>query len=298
MSIDRLFCLLVATRGSDHSRAPYLGLSQLLLLVALALPGCRDEAGSSGFSWLDSDEDSTPEDAEEDEEEELPPIAEETLLVSFDDEMHALLVVDPKTGEGDLAFELPDDVSSICSTVFTRDGLLYGSGGGSLYEVDPCTGETVEVGSYPDGATICGMAALELEGLYGLNRGDDTLVQIDLDTAALTTVGPLGWEVGAHALTWDRQNSRFLAIDGSENRMMAVDPKTGESTALTSIDLDIAGVGAEKDPVTGEFYLCTGPNLYSIVVKTGEAQSIGRIGDSDSCNDLGATWIEVPCLGR
>ena len=266
----------------------------LLILLVLSPYGCK-EGGGSAFTWIDTEDGETPQ-PEEEEEEELPPLAEETLLVTFDDSIHGLLVVDPDTGVGSHAFDLPEEVPSICSTVFTRGGRLFGSGGGGLYEVDPCTGETAEIGQYPDGATICGMASRELEGLFGLNRADDTLVQINMETGALTPVGDLGWEVGAHALTWDRAQSRFLAVDGTENRMMAVDPDTGSSTELTAIDLEISGVGAEKDPVTGSFYLCTGPELYSIDTETGAAEAIGTIGKDNSCNDLGATWIEVPCL--
>ena len=264
----------------------------VLLGAFCLLFGCS--IGADDFNRVEFGTEPEPE--PQDDEEELPPLAEETLLVSFDDVLQGLLVVDPQTGEGSLAVALPEDVGSMCSTVFTRDGLLYGSAGTRLYQVDPCTGDSILIGEYPGEASICGMASRELQGLYGLNRQDNTLVRIDTQTAALTVIGELGWEVRAHALTWDREAEEFLAVDGSEDRLMRVDPETGASTEVVPIALDIGQVGAEKDPVTGEFYLCTGPDLYVVDVETGAVELRGRIGDDDECNDLGATWIDVPCL--
>jgi hypothetical protein len=269
--------------------APWFLMGVLSLLFACSV-------GTDDFNraQLDTETEGDPQDDAED----LPPLAEETLLVSFDDVLQGLLVVDPQTGEGTLAVSLPDDVGSMCSTVFTREGLLYGSAGTRLYQVDPCTGDSIFIGEYPGDASICGMASRELQGLYGLNREDNTLVRIDTQTAELTVIGELGWEVRAHALTWDREAEDFLAVDGSEDRLMRVDPETGASTEVVPIALDIGQVGAEKDPVTGEFYLCTGPDLYVVNVETGAVELRGRIGDDDECNDLGATWIDVPCLAR
>lgn len=260
------------------------------LAPLLFLLGCPQP--SSGFGSPNDDDATTP---AADDDDELPPLADETLLVSFDDEQ-GLMVVDAATGAGTLAFPTPDGVGGVCSTVFTRDGRLYGSAGRDLYLIDPCEGTAELIGEYSDGGSICGMAAKELGGLYGLNRDDDTLVRIDEETAELTVIGALGWDVGAHALTWDREYERFLAIDGRENRLMRVDPDTGGSNEIVSLDLQINQVGAEKDPVTNELYLCTGPDLYAVDVETGEVELRGRIGADEQCNDLGATWVEVACL--
>ena len=70
----------------------------------------------------------------------------------------------------------------MCSTVFTRKGCSTTQQHPPL-RVDPY-GQHPDR-KYPGEASICGMASRELQGLYGLNREDNTLVRIDTETADL-----------------------------------------------------------------------------------------------------------------
>lgn len=51
------------------------------------------------------------------------------------------------------------------------------------------------------------------------------------------------------------------------------------------------------DPVSGELYACTEENLLHVDVVSGSVTVIGPIYADESCDDLGATWLEVPCVG-
>jgi len=269
----------------------------VVVLAALLAAGCYEDlfapewestpaVDENDFAAVDDD------DAIDDDDVGPPP---STTLISIDDSTNQLLLVDETTGAGTPVVTL-DPARGMCSSVFTRRGTLFTSGGGRLWRLDPCTGDVVEVGAYSDDARICGLATNDLRSLYGLNRATGDLVSIDADTAAITVIGPTGVEWGTHGLTWDDDEGRFLAVNGADDRLYSIDPGTGAATLLTDIDLDFATVGVEMDPVSGAFFACTRQNLHTIDVQTGAVTVVGPIGPDPSCDDLGATWIDVDCL--
>ena len=217
-----------------------------------------------------------------------------TTLVTIDDTSHELVVIDESTGAGAAEVTLNTTVS-MCSTIFTRAGSLYTSGQGSLWEIDACTGATTEIASYSPttGAghppSLCGLATRNFNDLYGLDLEDDTLVQIDPATAVVTVVGDTGVDFGTVGLTWDQPNDRFLAINGTDDNLYSVDVSTGSATLLANLDYDIGPVGVELDPVSGVLFACTGPDLLSVNITTGQVTVLGPIWNDPTCDDLGAT---------
>jgi hypothetical protein len=48
--------------------------------------------------------------------------------------------------------------------------------------------------------------------------------------------------------------------------------------------------------IGGVLYACTGEDLLTVDPVTGQVTNIGPIFPGATCNDLGATWLSVPCL--
>jgi hypothetical protein len=191
---------------------------------------------------------------------------------------------------------------SMCSTIFTRAGSLYTSGEGSLWEVDACTGSTIEIAQYSPLSSsghppsLCGLATRNLNDLYGLDLQSNNLVQVDPATAVVTVVGNTGVDFGTVGLTWDQPNDRFLAINGADDNLYAIDVATGVASLVANLNYDIGAVGVELDPISGVLYACTGPDLLAIDPNTGTVIVLGPIWTDPTCDDLGATWVPVPCL--
>ena len=97
-------------------------------------------------------------------------------------------------------------------------------------------------------------------------------------------------------LTWDEPNDRFLAINGGDDTLYSIDVSTGLATPITSLDLDIGPVGIELDPISGVLFVCTGADLSTVDISTGQVTTLGPIWNDPTCDDLGATWVSVPCL--
>jgi len=265
-----------------------------------SLPADDDDSGPADDDDVGPDDDDLGPDDDDigpiDDDDTTPEPAQ-TTLVSIDDSTHELLLVDEVTGAGTPLVSVTPE-TGFCSTVFTRAGTIYVSNGGDLWILDPCTGVASHVGQYGDDATICGIATDDLNSLYGVDRNTNELVSIDPSSAALTPVGPTGVDWGTHGLTWDDAGQRFLSINGADDNLYALDPATGAATLLAPLDLPFATVGVEMDPVSGELFACTEENLLHVEVGTGAVTVIGPIYVDESCDDLGATWLEVPCVGR
>ena len=257
-----------------------------------------DDGASDDDDGASDDDDAAPDDDDlAPDDDDTTPEPAQTTLVTIDDSTHELLLVDEVTGAGTPLVAVTPE-TGFCSTVFTRAGTIYVSNGGDLWILDPCSGEASHVGQYSNNATICGIATDDLNSLYGVDRSTNELVSIDSSTAALTPIGPTGVDWGTHGLTWDAAGQRFLSINGDDDNLYALDGTTGAATLLAPLDLPFATVGVEMDPISGELFACTEENLLHVDVATGAVTVIGPIYEDDSCDDLGATWLDVPCVGR
>jgi hypothetical protein len=264
-----------------------VGSMRSLVALLLLLPACAEPG--DGFSDQQPPDGSDPTPAP-------PVLADETTLVTVDETLRQLLVLDAVDASTRLAVDLPDGVPGSCSTVFTRQGELYLSFGQALARWDPCGGAWERIGEYSDGAQICGIASRGLVGLYGIERTSGQLVRISTTDASLSPVGPTGVFWAGHGLTWDESNQRFLAITGDDDTLHAVDPETGEATWLADLDHDFWSVGVEIDPVSGTLFACTRRDLLAVDVATGHVTVLGEVGEDENCADLGATYLDVPCL--
>ena len=257
------------------------------LVVLMFLVGCADPG--EGFSAQQPPDGSDPTPAP-------PVLSEETTLVTVDEALSQLLVVDSLDASTRVAVDLPAGLTGSCSTVLTRGGEMYLSQGRSLVRWDPCSEDWEVIGQFSDGAQICGIASRGLIGLYGIERTTSQLVRISTADASLSPVGPTGVFWAGHGLTWDEANERFLAITGDDDTLHSLDPETGEATWLADLDHEFHSVGVEVDPVSGTLFACTRRDLLAVDIVTGHVTVLGEVGEDENCADLGATWLDVPCL--
>jgi len=220
------------------------------------------------------------------------PQDEVSVLVTTDDSMGRLLRIDPLTGVGTEVVSYKP--SNLVSSVFARDGTLYYSFGAGLGVLDPCTGDRQTVGVFND-AYIPGLASTNKSNLYGIDTWGERLVRIDRQTAEVTSVGALGRSVGNTGLTWDDAREGFLAIDGDTDELFEIDPVTGATETLASLDYDFGPVGIELDEGSNTLYACGGPDLVVVNPSTGHVTVVGPIGTL-ACNDIAAAWFPSPCL--
>ncbi len=284
--------------------------SLLVALLALGLASCPegrgragddDDSDDSGDDDSAGDDDSSPVDDDDliDDDDVAEPI-----LITTDDLVHDLVRIDPETGLGTVAVAL--DEATIDSTIFIRDGTLYGNAsfpgdpGGRLVVIDPCSGSVMSVG--PEGygltgAEIPGLAVDDQDVIHGIDRANDVLVRIDRHTGVAEEVGPLGVDVHKTGLTWDPGGERFLAINNLDDTLYSIDPATGAAEVVAVLSVDFNNIGIELDPVSGVLFAAHGADLVSIDVSTGEVSVVGGpIHEQTNINDLGAAFGSITCL--
>lgn len=171
---------------------------------------------------------------------------------------------------------------------------LYGSGtGGNIYTVDRGTGASTLIGS----SGLSGLSGLafdpDTETLYGVDFTTDTLVTIDTNNGAATTVGPLGFNFSASGLTYDPINDVLYGITGGT--LYSINTMTG---AATQVGVGSSGfVGLAYDPNAQILYgvvNSTNDQLYTINPANGAQTLVGSLGIDpvlsglayDSANDV------------
>ena len=149
--------------------------------------------------------------------------------------------------------------------------------------------------------------------LYGV--AGNQLVRVDPADGAATAVASSPELTDVGALTYDPGLDVFYAIAdaGSDPRLIAIEPATGEVITigpidLPAVDLSIAG-GLAYDPADGRLYAAAGRSdfasnlLLEVDVATGEATELGRIrgtvqDDVDALTLVGGTLCAVDSAGR
>lgn len=120
-------------------------------------------------------------------------------------------------------------------------------------------------------------------GVYGIDHGKLVAVNGSSDTAGAEALGNIG------AMTYDPEARRFYAIASEPNQpgLIAVDPSTGEATAIgpietTGVNLTLVE-GLAFDPLSSTLYAAGGAStfasniLLTVDVATGKAQQVARI---------------------
>lgn len=156
-----------------------------------------------------------------------------------------LIAIDPTTGAGTLVGGLGIDEIRISGLAFSfQTGVLFGTTGvngmDDLVTIDTATGQATLVGS-------TGLISIEglaydpaTDRLLGANGNSSTLISIDQNSAAVTTIGSLGFPLG---------NISGLALDSTTSSLFGLDINlmTGQDE-LVSIDLQ-TGVAAAVGPL-------------------------------------------------
>ena len=147
-------------------------------------------------------------------------------LYGMDSSTDSLITIDPATGVG---------------TAVGSDGGLNRR----LYTVDTGTGAATVIAPFtPDLGTANSIGALAFDPgndiLYGvggtaLNDFDYTLYTIDVATAALTSVGPLGLTGGNAGLAFDPGAGVLYFADETNDRLYTLDTGTGSATEVGAL---------------------------------------------------------------
>jgi hypothetical protein len=118
-----------------------------------------------------------------------------------------------------------------------------------LFRVPLFEGSPVEVGTLPV-TSIFGLAFDGAGTLYGVSADTDELLVIDPDTAQVTSVGPLGFDVSIQGgLTFDPAGDLWLV---SDNDLYSVDAQDGQATLFGDLasSVDVWGLSACGDQLT------------------------------------------------
>ncbi len=130
---------------------------------------------------------------------------------------------------------------------FDGDGNLWllSSNPSRLFSVNVGTGAATEVGPLNRGL-MTGLA-VDCDGtMFGTDGATDTLVTIDPTTAAATTVGTFGFDVGSGSLAFDASGTLWMLVRpaapaGAPSRTMTVNTATGVLS-------EVAGAVAGNNP--------------------------------------------------
>lgn len=125
---------------------------------------------------------------------------------------------------------------------FSPAGILYASSGPSLYIVNPGDGSVSLVGSF-GGYFVEGMAFDDTGNLWGTAdptgfAGSDTLIRINLTTAAVTEVGrivPSNDSLDGFDILDD---GTFITVSGLTKALVSIDPATGSPSVIGTLDVE------------------------------------------------------------
>jgi hypothetical protein len=233
---------------------------------------------------------------------------EELYVISIDDgdQFTRLLKISVVTGDGIEICKTPKEHGYNSST-FTRESILYLSRVSYLDRMDPNTCEITEVGETGFRA-VPGITSNYENGIYGVanNNNDEEkknqFLDIDINTAVATPIGPLGSDFGTTGATWCEELQIVYSINGSDNKLYKIDRDTGNAAYLVDLiddkgdPFNFGSVGIELYPLNGQIYACSSvaAELLHIDPTTGVVTKIGTgMGHEDNCNNLGAPWKNV-----
>ncbi len=218
------------------------------------------------------------------------------FLLSIDNASRWLQKVDVTTGKTTNLCKL-GNTDAYPSLTFRRDnGLMASRKASALDAIDPCTCQITPIGSYGGASSVNGITSDHSQGLFGLSAGLQALIAIDVKTGAAKTVGPLGIELGAHGATWSDGLQALYAINGKDDSLYVVDPKTGKATLKAKLSKPFGMVGMELHPQNGKIYACSDNNvLYEVDQVTGQVTEVGPMAQAGPCTNLAAPWVPFSC---
>ncbi len=169
------------------------------------------------------------------------------------------------------------------------------SGDDRLMLLDVCEAEFVSIG--PTGfGHLCGISYGADGALYGIDSHTDSLVQLDMNTGAGTTVGSLGRDVGNCGLSLDCLTGTLYGVDGVQGALFEIDIATGSASTTVNFALsNMASVGLEFDPADSTLLMSNGPTLFRMDPSTGALTNIGDFDLGSGFNDLAFHIGPLPC---
>lgn len=137
------------------------------------------------------------------------------------------------------------------------DGMIYTSGGGKLYRIDPISGQDESIGNLSNVESL----SFDYDGtLYGIQQ--DKLIIIDPDTADWVLVGQLAPYYSSRALAINQSGRALGCIRGDPSVFFEINLSDGSTTALGELsrgDWDAFDFGPDN-----ELYAWTGEWIYHI----------------------------------
>jgi hypothetical protein len=154
------------------------------------------------------------------------------VLYGIDVEADELVTIDKATGTastvGSLGFDVGDTGIS-----FDRNGVLYmvTEVPGNLYTVNVNTGLATLVGAQGQG--LAGLAITCADAAFALGEDTSSVLSVDLQTAAATTIGPTGGVSTSNAdLALDSGGTLWGINSGGQ--IFTVAPTTGQATVVSN----------------------------------------------------------------
>jgi hypothetical protein len=154
----------------------------------------------------------------------------------------SLLVVDQKTGDAMVQHNFPA-IGGLNAADVAPDGTLYVAGNSELFTLDPASGKTTTVMTFPGPLFSSGDLAFLGKRLVATAAGagpSDELVEFDLDAHRSKSLGPIGfscvWGLAAYGTTL-----YGLTCNGE---LLSVDVDTGKGTLLTKAKVSFWGASA------------------------------------------------------
>ena len=196
-------------------------------------------------------------------------------LITADTTAGFVYAIDPATAAV-TAWAPLASTPNVPSIAVSPDGISYFQHEGTLYTLDPHTGEEKAVGLTGLGRT-CG---LQFDGdgvLWGLDKDSDSLVTIDTTTGLGTVVGSLGFDLVSCGMAWDCTKDRLIGAEDGTDSLFEIDRTTGLAENFVTTTIPFDSVGLEYDPTTQTFLASTSTELYRVDDNTGETTDIGTM---------------------
>ncbi|MBK8262259.1 MAG: hypothetical protein IPK80_13100 [Nannocystis sp.] len=274
-----------------------------------------DTASTTSATDTDAtDTDATDTDTDTDTGVEPPPLAEWVLAIEDmpGNAIHRLLKISVAEGEvGQVTVICPNltvdpsigQVTNFTSLTFNQAKLYASAGKGgtnanTLVLVDPCNCNAAEVGQYGQGIhSVAGITSNTKAEMLGISGSINSVIKIDVNTAAAAVLAMLSMTWGTHGLTWSDADSNLLyGINGANDRLYTFEASTGVELDSIALSRDFGSVGLEYHPGLSTLYACSNPgDLWSVDIMTGLVTTEATLG-LNNCDNLAAPFGLVECI--
>jgi hypothetical protein len=214
------------------------------------------------------------------------------------------------TANAALAFVGNTGLARFGSLEFAPDGRLLGFTTSvttpTLYQINPATAATVEIGSLNIGSVFEGGLAFGSDGTaYGVNQGDATaakLFKIDLSNGQASVIGVIsGGNRDINGIGW-RSDGTLVGLDRVSNALLIIDPTTANTNTLVALDPQVGVVGGMAVIADQGYFSTAGPgsglngsnSLYSFNAMTGAYALVGSFSPTITGFGISGLALQIP----